>query len=239
MFSNRYIFTYATVMIIIVATILATASSLLKPYQQKNIELEKIKNILITAGAIDETQKYSSDELYDRFNKIITRQVVVNAKGEVLEGYKAFDIDVAAEYKKPNPEDRLLPVFIATLDNGETCYIVPLRGKGLWGPIWGYIALKDDLNTVIGAVFDHKGETPGLGAEIVTPKFRQQFVGEKIYDENGQFVSIKVVKGGAKPDDIHGVDAISGGTITSRGVSKMLYDNLKLYDNYFKTLIKN
>ncbi|HRW22050.1 MAG TPA: NADH:ubiquinone reductase (Na(+)-transporting) subunit C, partial [Bacteroidales bacterium] len=111
-------------------------------------------------------------------------------------------------------------------------YIIPLSGKGLWGPIWGYIALNEDMTTVFGATFSHKSETPGLGAEIETDWYQQKFSEKKIFDENGDFVSIKVVKGGAPPDNIHGVDAISGGTITSNGLEDMLFDCLKLYEPY-------
>ncbi len=236
MFSNRYIFTYATVMIIIVASILATASSVLKPFQEQNIKMEKIKNILITAGAIDENQKYTFPELEEKFNAIVNEQIVVNSKGEKVDGVIAFDVEMAIENKKENVEERNLPVFIATMDDGVKKYIVPLRGKGLWGPIWGYIALMEDLNTVCGATFGHKGETPGLGAEIVTKKFRKQFDGDQIYDDEGNFVSIGVIKGGTLPANIHGVDAISGGTITSKAVEAMLRDNISLYDTYFNSL---
>ena len=109
-----------------------------------------------------------------------------------------------------------------------------MRGKGLWGPIWGYVALEDDMNTVHGASFGHKGETPGLGAEIETAAFQQQFVGEKIFDESGKFVSVRLVKSGANPDDKHAVDAVSGGTITSNGVTEMLHRTLGYYVSYFR-----
>ena len=115
-------------------------------------------------------------------------------------------------------------------------YIIPLLGKGLWGPVYGNLALAGDFNTVTGATFGHDKETPGLGAEIELDFFENQFIGKKILDENGNFVSIQVVKGGAQmlPADqqIHGVDAISGGTITSNGVSDMLKSNLENYIGY-------
>ena len=108
-------------------------------------------------------------------------------------------------------------------------------GKGLWGPIWGYIALESDKNTVAGASFDHKGETPGLGAEINQGWFQEPFVGKKIFDESGDYQSIRVIKGGAPEGDKHGVDAISGGTITSNGVTEMLVRTLKIYEPYLKS----
>ncbi|MFC2087108.1 NADH:ubiquinone reductase (Na(+)-transporting) subunit C, partial [Bacteroidota bacterium] len=116
--------------------------------------------------------------------------------------------------------------------------IIPLRGKGLWGPIWGYVSLEDDYNTVYGAVFDHKTETPGLGAEINTTWFQKPFKGKNIFNQSGEFVGINIYKGGsgaaANAGDLkHGVDGISGGTITSKGVEAMIHDNLNLYTAYF------
>ena len=116
---------------------------------------------------------------------------------------------------------------------------MPLTGKGLWGPIWGYIAVKSDGKTVNGAVFDHKSETPGLGAEINTPKFMAQFEGKLLFDEQGNFVSIKVVKGGVANSNIkppYGVDAVSGGTITSQGLEKMLEKSIQPYVPFLKEL---
>lgn len=128
-------------------------------------------------------------------------------------------------------DKRLLPVYVCKKDTSKY-YVFPMWGKGLWGPIWGFIALKSDLNTVYGAVFDSKDETPGLGAEINKPKFQKDFAGKKLYDNKGDFTSIQVVKGGAPQSDIHGVDAVSGGTITSKGVQAMLYDCLSSYETF-------
>ncbi len=128
--------------------------------------------------------------------------------------------------------DRKLPVY-ECLKEGETYYVLPLRGKGLWGPVWGYIAVKSDMNTVYGAVFDHKSETPGLGAEINQSWFQADFEGKQLF-KDGEFQSIEVVKGGADPNDKYGVDAISGGTITSKGVQDMIYDCLISYKIFFE-----
>ena len=128
-----------------------------------------------------------------------------------------------------------LPVYIFNV-NGQTIRVVPCYGAGLWGPIWGYLAFTEDMNTLDGAVFDHKGETPGLGAEIALPKFYDQFGGKQILDENGNFVSVSVVKGGAK-GDIHGVDAISGGTITSKALETTMRTWLSFYRPYFTNVI--
>lgn len=150
-----------------------------------------------------------------------------------IDGLSAFGVDMAEELKKA-PSERMYPLFIANYNNTNS-YIIPLRGKGLWGPIWGYIALKDDLNTVIGATFGHKSETPGLGAEISTPIFQDQFPGMEIM-EGTQFVSIEVRKGDAS--GTHQVDGISGGTITSVGVDAMLKDCLQGYQSFFDNEIR-
>ncbi|HHS95124.1 MAG TPA: NADH:ubiquinone reductase (Na(+)-transporting) subunit C, partial [Phaeodactylibacter sp.] len=155
-------------------------------------------------------------------------------------GYKGGrpeDIDMAKEKKKAEAE-RIFPIYIYN-NNGKNYYIVALRGNGLWDEIWGYIALDSDLNTILGASFDHKGETPGLGAEIKdNPAFSKNFKGKKIYDERGEYVSVKVVKGGAKKGDLHGVDGISGATVTGDGVSEMLQKGMRYYEAYFKKLKK-
>jgi len=172
--------------------------------------------------------KKNAEELYSKY---IKESFVLNSKGEPVEGVEAFTVVLKNEQKKPL-DRQYLPVFRATPDDGEKVIILPVEGKGLWGPIWGFISLKSDMNTIYGANFDHKGETPGLGAEINTTHFESMFKGDKLFD-NENFVSVKVKKGGADPADIHGVDAISGGTITSKGLEKMLFDCLSKYDDYF------
>jgi Na+-transporting NADH:ubiquinone oxidoreductase subunit C len=152
----------------------------------------------------------------------------------VVENVDPFTIDLRSEQKKP-VETQNLPLFIASLEGDRELIIIPLEGKGLWGPIYGYISLEADMSTIYGVTFDHKGETPGLGAEINTSWFEDMFTGKKIF-ESDRFVSVKVVKGGAPEGDNHGVDAVSGGTITSVGLQDMLYDCLIKYKEY---LIKN
>ncbi|MGQ9845994.1 MAG: NADH:ubiquinone reductase (Na(+)-transporting) subunit C [Bacteroidales bacterium] len=229
MHSNKYIVIYSAVLVLIVAILLTLVAIGLKPKQQYNIKVEKMQNILSSVNIASTTK--NAEEL---FNKYIVDQKVINSKNQEQNDKKAFDINVEMESKKPI-DKRLLPIYICKTDKGETKYILPIYGKGLWGPIWGYIAVNDDKNTVYGAFFDHKGETPGLGAEIANPAFQSQFVNKKLFDESGNFVSIKAVKGGADKNDSHSVDAISGGTITSNGLSKMLLDGLKPYENFLKT----
>ena len=156
---------------------------------------------------------------------------MLNYKGEVVEG-EAFDVDLGVEVKK-SKEEQQLPIFVSEKE-GKKTYILPMRGKGLWGPIWGYLALKEDMSTISGAVFDHKSETPGLGAEISLGWFQEPFIGKTIYDGE-TLVSVKVVKGGAKEGDMHGVDGISGGTITADGVSKMLSERLNMYSPFLES----
>ncbi|MGE4287391.1 MAG: NADH:ubiquinone reductase (Na(+)-transporting) subunit C [Salinivirgaceae bacterium] len=232
--SNKYTFMYAAIMVIIAAAILSSAAIVLKKPQQKNVEIEKKSNILTSVNKGLDAANAADKNAYieAEYEKYITESYIVNAAGERIEG-DAFTIDLNKELAEADANKRL-PVFVCHDDDGSVKYVLPVRGKGLWGPIWGYIALESDMNTIFGANFDHKGETPGLGAEINQKFFQEPFKGEKLFDETGKFVSIQVVKGGAKPDDLHAVDAISGGTITSKGLEAMLKDNLSLYENFLK-----
>ena len=228
-FTNRYIFIFSTVMVAAVATLLSLAATLLQPAQERNLEIEKKKSMLESIGV--PATRYNAVELYSRY---ISESFVLNSKGEPVEGVDAFKVVLRNEQKKPLDE-QYLPVFRATPDDGEKVLILPVEGKGLWGPVYGYVSLRSDLNTIYGVTFDHKSETPGLGAEINTTPFESMFHGKKLFD-NENFISVQVHKGGADPSDQHGVDAISGGTITSKGLEKMLFDCLKKYNDY---LIKN
>jgi len=226
-FSNKYIMVFSVVMVVSVAILLSLTALLLQPKQEKNVEVEKKMNILSSMNVASE--KTNAEELYKKY---IRESFAINTEGDVMKGVDAFKVVLSAEQKKPIAE-QALPVFIAVTDQGDTLHILPVQGKGLWGPIWGYVALKEDMETIAGVTFDHKGETPGLGAEINTTAFESQFPGKRIY-EKGSFVSVLVVKGGADKSDSHEVDAISGGTITSKGLEAMLHDCLVKYDKYFK-----
>jgi Na+-transporting NADH:ubiquinone oxidoreductase subunit C len=230
--SNKATFLFSSGMVVVIAIMLSVTAIGLGPLQEKNIRVEKMKNILSTVSIVAET-----GEAQQLFKKYITKEVVLNNKGEEAGGdVAAFDIDLKKELDKEktgNQDKQLFPLFICNKD-GESFYIIPVRGKGLWGPIWGYIALEGDMNTIFGVSFGHKSETPGLGAEIETEKFKQQFAGEKIFDESGNFVSVKAIKGGALPTNLHGVDAVSGATITSNGVTEMFQRTLNNYIRYFK-----
>lgn len=228
-FSNRYIFIFSSVMVIAVATLLSLAATLLQPAQERNLEIEKKRNMLESINVA--ATRENTAELYEKY---IKEGFVINRKGDPVEGVDAFRVVLKNEQKKPQ-DDQYLPVFRAVPEDGEKVIIFPVEGKGLWGPIYGYISLRSDMNTIYGVNFDHKGETPGLGAEINTSVFESQFHGKKLYDDQN-FISVQVVKGGARDNDIHGVDAISGGTITSKGLEKMIYDCMVKYNDY---LLKN
>lgn len=228
-FSNRYIFIFSAIMVVAVATLLSLAATLLQPRQQKNLEIEKKRSMLESIG-IPSTRE-TTESLYDKY---ITGSFVLNSKGDQVSGVDAFSVVLNIEQKKPL-DQQYLPVFNAIPGDGEKVIILPVEGKGLWGPVYGYVSLKSDLNTIYGVNFDHKGETPGLGAEINTTEFESMFIGKKLFEAE-KFVSIGVLKGGAHGDDPHNVDAISGGTITSKGLEKMLKDCLVKYNDY---LLKN
>ncbi|MDO6737610.1 NADH:ubiquinone reductase (Na(+)-transporting) subunit C [Wenyingzhuangia sp. 2_MG-2023] len=226
--SNAYTFIFAIIIVTIIAGLLAFTATSLKPLQDTNVKAEKMQNILGTIGVTG----ISREDAQAEFDKYITKRLALTNQGTVDAKTDAFKIGLKNEIKKSEDEQRY-PLYVAEKE-GETFYIVPLYGAGLWDAIWGYIALASDQNTIVGANFDHKGETPGLGAEITTDWFQAQFTGKKILDESNNFVSVTAVKGGAKAGDDHGVDAISGGTITSNGVSNMIEERLSHYLPYFK-----
>lgn len=248
MYSNAYIFRFASIMVILVAAILTSVALVLKPYQEYNRKVEKITDILSAAGIQADAQN-----ALEEYNKSMKEELAIGLDGQIMGVYRdgkmlegdvrAFEIDVKAVLKQiaDKSGDPLLPLFHLVKSDGSEVFVVPVRGKGLWGPIWGNIALSPDFNTIIGASFDHKSETPGLGAEINTDEFESQFIGKKIFNEAGEFISVEVVKGGVANSDIppeFGVDAISGGTITSKALESMVKTCLSNYKNYIETTQK-
>lgn len=194
--SNRYIFLYATVLIVIVAVLLAVTALWLQPFQDRNAKNEKRINILRAAGITD----VNANNAALLFEQHCTAEFLLDENGNPIEG------------------DEGLPLFV--IDRQTS--VIPMQGSGLWGPIWGYIAIASDCNTVVGANFDHKSETPGLGGEITTEKFQSQFRGKQIR-ENGQLVPIEF-------------DAITGATKTSNGVKEMIDNTLEQYAPFFEKL---
>lgn len=214
--SNSYTIVYASVMVVIVAFLLAFVSSSLRETQNKNVELDTKKQILAALGVKD--VKDADAE----YNKYIKGDMLMNANGTLTENTGAF----ATAYEKEAKEKNRLHVFVAEV-NGETKYVFPVYGAGLWGAIWGYVALNGDKDTVFGVYFSHASETPGLGAEIATPHFQGEFTGKKTL-ENGE-IALSVVKNGKVEKPEYQVDGISGGTITSVGVNDMLKNCLSNY----------
>ncbi len=231
MHSNRYTFIYATILSALTAVALAFSAEGLKSFQDANIALDTKTNILRSVRETA-TDRATIEKTYtERMT-----EMVLDGQGKLLEGVKAASVNLKDEVAKPAAA-RKLPLYIYTYTDGKKYYIVPMRGVGLWGPIWGYVSLADDFDTVFGANFDHKGETPGLGAEISESAFQQQFQGKKIMSGDN-FISVNVVKPSAKTDygSEHRVDGVSGGTITSTGTDKMLKNCIEPYLGYFKKL---
>ena len=239
---NTYTLLFAVAMVVLVGALLAFTSSTLAPNIKTNKELEKQQNILYAMGVNENDESsavfVSTDRVESLFKEYITKQLEVQG-GAVKKNNQAFLIDVKKEQANAKSgRVRKLPVFIGEKD-GKTYHIVPIRGKGLWDAIWGYVAMDDQM-VIQGAIFDHKGETPGLGANIKQRFFMDDFVGEHLLDASGNFKGITVSKSNADPknDDKtdNEVDAIAGATITGDGVSAMIKSDLKLYLPYFKSL---
>ena len=233
--SNTYIISYAIIMVVVVASVLSIAALSLQPLQEANVIIEKKTDILVSigqGGGIDDAEN-KTQFVEEQYTKFITDSYAVNVDGAKVDGADAFKIltNLKSEYDKPVAE-RNLPVFVSKSETGEMLYVLPLWGKGLWGPVWGYISLKEDLTTVSGVVFGHKSETPGLGAEIATPAFEDAFK-NKLVQWNGSDVKFSVLKGaGSSKGNDNAVDAITGGTITCRGVESMLQVCLDGYEKF-------
>ena len=224
--SNLYTIIYAVVVVVIVAVTLAYSFEKFYPMQARNMAIDKIRHIL---SAIDIESKHSNAE--ELFEKYIVDSYLVNSQGEKIQG-DAFKTELVEELTKPVTE-RKYPVFEALID-GNKKYILSMRGSGLWGPIWGFIALDEDKNTVYCASFDHSGETPGLGDEIGKPHFGHEFIGKKFFNEENKFVSIAVVKPGKQAHGQDYVDGVSGGTVTSRAVHDMLKSCIGEYEMFLR-----
>ena len=227
--SDVYAIIYSAVVVVIVAFLLAGVSSLLSPKQQDNIRLDKKKQILASLN------ERNLDDAAAKYDELIEADYIVNAQGAVVAQEGGFEV------KNEDVNEENLPLYVAKV-NGATKYIIPMTGNGLWGGIWGYIALNDDCNTIYGVYFSHASETPGLGAEIASDKFQNRFtkdkdgnaIVKKVYDEAGK-VALAVEKGkGVAGADYH-IDAVSGATITCNGLQVMLETKLAPYYNYLQS----
>ena len=242
---NSYTILFAIGMVIVVGSLLAFAASSLKDRITENKRIEKQQNILYAIGVNaneDGSMAFvSKDVVSEEFSKYITKQLVIQ-DGNVIEDKNAYLIDVKKEkaLAKEAGYSRRLPLFIGEKE-GKSFYVAPIRGKGLWDAIWAYVAMDENM-IVQGAFFDHKGETPGLGANIKQRFFMDDFIGEHLMAD-GAFKGIAVAKGNADPKNANKtdneVDAIAGATITGDGVSAMIKSDLKLYVPYFQNLKNN
>jgi Na+-transporting NADH:ubiquinone oxidoreductase subunit C len=234
--STSYILRFVVAMTTLAAVLLAGMLFITEPAALK-AEAVFNKRAILTAVQKQLPKPLSEmndDEVLDLFEKQV-EQHVLNMKGEEVSGKLAENINLAQEKKKPEA-DRLLPLFIYKDSSGKPYYILSVRGNGLWDEIWGSIAVEADMNTIAGVSFDHKAETPGLGAEIKdNPAFPAQFVSKKLYNTSGELVAVNVRKGGIA-DANHDVDAISGATITGNGVTEMLRRGLGYYEPYIRKI---
>lgn len=230
--SNVYTIIYIIVLVAVVGFALAGVALALHDRQQANADEDKMRQILSAVHIVPEKGQVIAD-----YQKYITRQIVVNSEGDEVEG-DAFTVNMPELVKKADNE-RKLPVFECKLPDGSLKYILPAYGAGLWGPIWGYIAVDADGSTIYGAYFAHQGETPGLGAEIEKPAFTDQFNQSLHLFKDGKYLPVVVVKGGVAPaDGADYVNGISGGTITSKGVSAMLQNCLTPYKAFLEKIAK-
>ena len=242
--SNGYTMMFAVVMVFVVGSLLAFLASSLKPAIKENERIEKQQNILYAMGVNENDASnanfVSTTVAGAEFKKYIKKQLVLEGN-KISESQDAYLIDVKKQ--QANAKDgkvRKLPLFVGEKE-GKTFYVAPIRGKGLWDAIWGYVSMDENM-VVQGAYFDHKGETPGLGANIKQRYFMDDFIGEHLMTEAGVFKGITVKKGNndAVNEDKtdYEVDAIAGATITGDGVSAMIKKDLSLYVSYFKNLKK-
>lgn len=240
---NSYTIIFAIIMVVVVGSLLAGFASGLKPRVKANERFEKQQNILYALGVnnnegTNDVEFITTDVVEAEFSKYIIKQIVIEGNKET-EDDQAYLIDIKKEANKAKKSDytRRLPLFIGEKD-GKEVYVVPVRGKGLWDAIWGFVAM-DKTMTIQGVYFDHKGETPGLGAEIKQRFFMDDFAGESFL-ASGSFGSIIVAKGNNDPKNLdktdREVDALAGATITGDGLSAMLKKDIKMYLPYFKKL---
>jgi len=236
--SNLYVILFSAILTIVLGGLLAATSVGLGPIQAKSVELDTKKQILGAVMTVEEGADVLS--LYDK----VIQSEVVNAKGEVVttdeDGNKlvAEKIEIGKQFKKP-AEERLYPVFKfygKEATEEIKSYILPVYGNGLWNNIWGFVALNTNGTEIQGAVFDHEGETPGLGARITSEEVQGRFTGKELYNDQGEFVSVEMLKGENNPPskiDAHHVDGMSGATLTANGVTDMLRNYFKHYQPYF------
>jgi len=239
--SNTYVIIFSAILTIVLGGLLSLANQGLKPRQQRSVELDTKKKIL---GSVTDLEGRKGAEVFDLYGQSI-ESVVVNINGEVVEtsdegeSISAEDVNIAKNFKK-SPEERLYPVFVYHQPGDKDAveaYIMPIYGKGLWGPIYGFVALDTDMNTIKGISLDHDKETPGLGARITSPEVQERYIGKKIFNDQGEVVAVEMLKSESNPQEVldeHHIDGMSGATITAKGVNEML----ESYMTYYKSFIE-
>lgn len=242
---NSYTVIFATIMVVIVGSVLAFLASALNDRIKENERFEKQQNILYAMGINENTEDSGvnfipTDVVEGEFSKYIKEQYVL-VDGEVQKDDQAFLIDMKKQLAAlKNGGEARLPIFIGEKD-GKKSYILPMYGKGLWDAIWGFISVDDDM-VVQGVYFDHKAETPGLGANIKMRFFMDDFIGESLL-EGKRYAGVSVAKGNNDPlnnnKDDNEVDALAGATITGNGVSAMIKETLTVYKPYLETIRTN
>ncbi len=220
--SNSYTIIYASVMVVIVAFLLAFVNSSLRDLQGKNVELDTKKQILSALGVTE------VEDAEKAFAEYVESDMIVAKDGSLSK----YEGKFVTAYEKEYKENDRAHVFVCNV-KGEKKYVIPVFGAGLWGAIWGYVALDEDKNTIFGTYFSHASETPGLGAEIALPHFQSLFVGKHVME--GESVALSVVKNGKVANPEFEVDGISGGTITSNGVDAMLKNCMGQYTKFLTT----
>lgn len=227
--SNVYTIAYSVVMVVIVAFCLAFISDVLRPIQEKNVANDKRSQILAALNLRD------VEDVQTKYDEVVLSELIVNINGEVTDTIGGFDVE-QKDITAKDPAAKRLPVYVCSVEN-DTLYVVPLYGRGLWGGLWGYLALKPDFQTVHGAYMSHEGETAGLGARIVEPWFQELFEGKQVYSDTTYTEVALGVKKKVENRDSE-VDAITGATLTSNGVDEMFKTSLEPYQQYFQTVRK-
>lgn len=231
--SNAYLLVFVVVLTVVCALLLAGISIALKEPTDKNLALENKRKILGAVMDINGMSDKVIETTYD--NRIVA--VVVDRLGDQLQ-IEASAVNVEQEYKTGNPSKLPIYKFVSNVDTSKfESYILPVYGNGLWDNIWGYVSLGEDFNTIKGAVFDHKAETPGLGARIADLEVQGRFLGKKLFKEDGAFKGVKMQKGEkgseAYASEDHQVDGMSGATMTANGLNDMLIAYFQYYQPYF------
>ena len=227
---NSYIIIYSAVLVIVVAFLLAYIFQALKPMQDVNVALDKKKQILAALNI----RELGDVESAEKYKEVVKADMIVDANAQVVEAGEQGGENAAFKLNSADYKAGKLAVYDCEVD-GKKKYVIPVYGMGLWGPIWGYIALDDDKNTVFGAYFNHDSETAGLGAEIKDSKaWQDQFIGKKIFSADGQKIAIAVKKNSDVKNPASECDAVTGATLTSDGVSLMLQDCFAKYVNFLK-----